>query len=87
MKKDGKESTYFVGRPHKQKPITDIGYKIEGDNIICPFHLVVFSLITGELIKPPESKTPCSPNCKLIRAKLINGEVLFDKPFIPKTKG
>ncbi|AKA73102.1 Rieske (2Fe-2S) protein [Saccharolobus solfataricus] len=86
--KDGKEYTYLAGCPHKQRPITAEGYKINLDNIVCPFYNAVFSLITGELIEPPKSKTPRTPNCKLIRARLINGEVVFeDKPFVPRTKG
>ncbi|QXJ27700.1 putative Rieske protein [Saccharolobus shibatae B12] len=85
--KDGKEYAYLAGCPHKQRPITANGYKIEGDKIICPFHNAVFSLITAELIEPPKSKTPCPPNCKLIKAKIIDGKALFEgEPFIPRLK-
>ncbi|QGA68173.1 Rieske (2Fe-2S) protein [Sulfolobus sp. E11-6] len=86
--KDGEEYKYLAGCPHKQRPITAEGYKIDGDYIVCPFHNAVFSLITGELVKPPNSKTPCPTDCRLIRVKIINGEVTFEgNPFIPKMKG
>ncbi|BFH73035.1 Rieske 2Fe-2S domain-containing protein [Sulfurisphaera javensis] len=82
--KDGKKYMYLAGCPHKQRPITTEGYKIEEDTIVCPFHKAKFSLITGELIKPPESKTSCPPDCKLIRVDIIGNEIKFEKePFHP----
>lgn len=51
---------------------------------MCPFHKAVFSLITGELIKEPESKTPCI-NCRLIKADIIGDKIVFEEePFIPQ---
>ncbi|WP_338602588.1 Rieske (2Fe-2S) protein [Sulfolobus tengchongensis] len=85
--KDGKEYVYLAGCPHKQRPITAEGFKIEGDTITCPFHNAVFNLLTGELIKPPQSKTPCPPVCTLIKAKIENGKVIFERePFVPRYK-
>ncbi|AWR98059.1 Rieske 2Fe-2S domain-containing protein [Acidianus sulfidivorans JP7] len=83
--KNGKKYMYLAGCPHKKRPITANGYKIEGDNIVCPFHKAVFSLLTGELVKQPESKTPCSEDCKLIKVEIIDGKAKFEKePFIPE---
>jgi len=82
--KDGKTYTWLAGCPHKKRPILSKGYEIIGDNIKCPFHNAVFSLITGEMIKEPESKTPCI-NCVLIKAEIRGNQVIFDRdPFIPE---
>lgn len=83
--KDGKEYSFLAVCPHKNRPILFEGYKIDNDKIECPFHHAVFSLITGELIKPPNSKTPCPADCKLIKVEFISSGVKFyGKPIIPE---
>lgn len=83
--KDNKKYMYLAGCPHKQRPITAEGFEVKDDTIVCPFHKAVFSLISGELIKPPESKTPCPSNCKLIKViEISENNVKFEtEPFTP----
>ena len=83
--KDGKEYAWLAGCPHKKRPILAEGHEIRRDIIKCPFHGAEFSLITGELVKQPDSKTPCPPNCKLIKAIIKGDEVEFEgTPFMPE---
>ncbi|ACP34943.1 Rieske (2Fe-2S) domain protein [Sulfolobus islandicus Y.G.57.14] len=80
--KDGKKYYWLAGCPHKKRPLNE--GKVFDDKIMCPFHKAVFSLITGELIKEPESKTPCI-NCRLIKADIIGDKIVFEEePFIPQ---
>lgn len=83
-KDDGRKYMYLAGCPHKKRPFNVEGVKVVNDNIICPFHHAIFNLITGELVKEPESKTPCI-NCRLIKVEVIEGRLVFHgKPFIPE---
>ncbi|ARM76606.1 Rieske (2Fe-2S) protein [Acidianus manzaensis] len=84
--KDGKRYVWLAGCPHKRRPITADGFRLDGDNIVCPFHKAVFSLITGELVSPPISKTPCN-NCRLIRAYIDDGVRFDGEAFVPREKG
>jgi nitrite reductase/ring-hydroxylating ferredoxin subunit len=82
--KDGKEYAWLAGCPHKRRPILAEGHKIFDDVVECPFHRARFSLLTGEMVKPPESKTPCE-NCKLIKVEMKNGRAVFHgQPFVPE---
>jgi|GEM_PF-437631 nitrite reductase/ring-hydroxylating ferredoxin subunit len=82
----GEERTYLAGCPHKRRPITAPGYEVKEYRIIrCPFHGAEFDLLSGEMIKPPDSKTPCPSPCRLIRAILKDGDVEFQgEPFSPE---
>ena len=80
--KGGVKYYWLAGCPHKRRPLSD--GKVFDDKIECPFHHAVFSLITGEMVKEPQSKTPCV-NCKLIRVVVEGGSVKFEgEPFIPE---
>jgi nitrite reductase/ring-hydroxylating ferredoxin subunit len=74
LEKDDKIYAWYSGCPHKRRPLDEA--EIDGDTVICPFHGAVFSLITGDMLKPPQSKTPCE-GCKLIRVNL-EGEPAFE---------
>lgn len=83
--KDGKEYAWLAGCPHKRRPILAQGYEIHDDIIKCPFHDAEFNLVSGELVKAPNSNTPCPTDCKLIKAKINGDEVEFEgTPFIPE---
>ncbi|MEM3197716.1 MAG: Rieske 2Fe-2S domain-containing protein [Conexivisphaerales archaeon] len=73
--------------PHKGRPITANGFKVERDNIVCPFHFAKFDLKTGTLVEAPISKTPCMPPCRLVKV-IFNGKnepVGFDsEPRMPQ---
>ncbi|MBB5252652.1 Rieske (2Fe-2S) protein [Sulfurisphaera ohwakuensis] len=80
--KDGTNYYWLAGCPHKKRPLNDA--KVYDDKIECPFHHAVFSLISGELLTPPKSKTPCI-NCKLIRIIVTSDKISFEgEPFIPQ---
>ncbi|BCS92470.1 Rieske (2Fe-2S) protein [Metallosphaera javensis (ex Sakai et al. 2022)] len=80
---DGKEERmWLAGCPHKQRPL--LNSQVKGNVIRCPFHGAEFDLISGKLVTPPDSKTPCPKDCSLIEVKLVNGEPKFSRdPFIP----
>ncbi|MGC9104946.1 MAG: hypothetical protein ACP5HQ_00750 [Thermoprotei archaeon] len=41
--------------------------------------------MTGELVAPPQSKTPCPVNCRLVKAVVKGDKVEFEgEPFIPQ---
>ncbi|AAY79647.1 Rieske (2Fe-2S) protein [Sulfolobus acidocaldarius] len=82
-RKDGKTYTWLAGCPHKRRPILEKGVEIFDDKIKCPFHYAVFSLITGEMLKEPESKTSCGSNCRLIQVKITDKLEFSGEPFIP----
>ncbi len=64
---DGTTAAYLDYCPHKGRPITANGFKVEHGTIVCPFHGATFDLKNGSLVKPPVSKTPCPPTCTLIK--------------------
>jgi len=70
---DGNSVAYLDYCPHKGRPITADGFRIEDDSIVCPFHSAAFDLRNGRLIRHPVSKTPCRENCSLIGVRLSNG--------------
>ncbi|BCU69922.1 Rieske (2Fe-2S) protein [Stygiolobus caldivivus] len=87
FEKDGKKYYWLAGCPHKKRPLNE-GKVIE-DKIECPFHHAVFDLITGRLVREPQSKTPCT-DCRLIRVKFDEktGDAEFEgQPFIPELPG
>ncbi|MGC8557623.1 MAG: Rieske (2Fe-2S) protein [Nitrososphaeria archaeon] len=83
---DGTEVAYLDYCPHKGRPITADGFKIEGDTIVCPFHGAAFDLRNGMLIRLPVSKTPCPESCSLTGVKLSNGspESFMGEPKMPR---
>ncbi|MDG6935698.1 MAG: Rieske 2Fe-2S domain-containing protein [Nitrososphaerota archaeon] len=84
---DGTRVAYLDYCPHKGRPITAEGSRVENDTITCPFHNAVFDLRTGTIAKLPVSKTPCPPQCSLIRVVFNekNEPVGFDgEPAMPK---
>ncbi|QKR00679.1 Rieske 2Fe-2S domain-containing protein [Metallosphaera tengchongensis] len=83
-RKGGIEYMWLAGCPHKKRPILADGHKIFDDKIECPFHRAVFSLVTGEMVIPPDSKTPCSM-CRLIKVELKEGRATYyGEPFFPE---
>jgi len=66
VKLDGEYYSYLDYCPHKGRVITSEGFIIVDGKIRCPFHGAEFDLKSGKLTVPPISKTPCSPDCKLI---------------------
>jgi len=83
--KGGVKYYWLAGCPHKKRPLSE--GKVLEDKIECPFHHAVFSLITGEVVKEPQSKTPCV-NCKLIKVTFEGGRARFGgEPFIPELPG
>jgi Ferredoxin subunits of nitrite reductase and ring-hydroxylating dioxygenases len=84
---DGRIVAYLDYCPHKGRPITAEGFKLEKDAIVCPFHEAAFDLKTGSLLRAPYSKTPCPPQCSLIRLILDdkNEPVRFEsEPRMPE---
>jgi nitrite reductase/ring-hydroxylating ferredoxin subunit len=84
---EGRELAYLNGCPHKRRPLVVDGSADvrEGRYIRCQFHGAVFDLSTGELVVPPQSKTPCPENCRLVRAVVDGNKVEFEgEPFIPQ---
>ncbi len=84
---NGKVVAFLDYCPHKGRPLTAEGFRLEDGRITCPFHGASFDLETGKLVKEPVSKTPCSPECCLIRLILDenNQPVRFDsEPRMPK---
>ncbi|MGC8569412.1 MAG: Rieske (2Fe-2S) protein [Nitrososphaeria archaeon] len=67
---DGRYVAYLDCCPHKGRPITADGFRLEEDVIICPFHWAAFDLKTGRLVSAPDSKTSCPPDCSLIKLVL-----------------
>ncbi len=83
-RKGGKEYAWLAGCPHKRRPILVEGHKLFDEKVECPFHKAVFSLVTGDMVKPPESKTPCD-GCRLVRVEVSDGKFRFvGEPFHPE---
>ncbi len=86
--KDGTTVAYLDYCPHKGRPITANGFKLDDDTIICPFHGAIFDLKDGSLARPPVSKAPCPPKCALIKVILNPEPVGFEsEPKMPKLPG
>ncbi|ABW02097.1 Rieske (2Fe-2S) protein [Caldivirga maquilingensis] len=84
---NGESFAYLAGCPHKRRPILANGYVLNDHYLTCPFHGAVFDLLTGELVKPPNSKTPCPSDCRLVKAILsndLNSVKFLGDPFKPE---
>ena len=84
---DGTTVAYLDYCPHKGRPITAEGYRLENGTVVCPFHSAAFDLKTGTLVKAPVSKTPCPAQCSLIKVIFNekNEPVGFDgEPKMPR---
>jgi nitrite reductase/ring-hydroxylating ferredoxin subunit len=82
--KDGKEYAWLAGCPHKRRTILADGHRVFDDMIECQFNRAVFSLLTGETVRQPESKTPCE-GCRLIKVEMKGGKAVFHgQPFVPE---